>query len=111
MSHSISYKDVSFSVGDTIAVNYLIKEGNKERGQLFEGIVTKIKGDSDATRMISVRKISNVGIGVERILPLSSPFIKDIKLKKQSTYRKAKLYFLPGLSAQHLRQKLYKKAK
>lgn len=94
-------------VGDMIAVNYKIKEGDKERQQLFQGILTKIKGHDAANRMITIRKISNTGLGVERIIPLSSPFIAGIKLVKKSTYQKAKLYFLPGLSAQQLSHKLY----
>ncbi|QQG43849.1 MAG: 50S ribosomal protein L19 [Candidatus Roizmanbacteria bacterium] len=108
MANSITYKDKQMAVGDTISINYKIKEGSKERQQLFEGILTKIKGQDGQNRMITVRKVSNVGIGVERIIPLSSPFISGIKLVKKSVYSKAKLYFLRNLSAQKLRQKLYK---
>ncbi len=111
MANAIAYKDKTVAVGDTISVSYLIKEGNKERQQLFEGILIKIRGNEDATRMITIRKISNAGIGIERIVPLNSPFIKDIKLKKKSTYTKAKLYFLQGLSGQKLRHKIYRGSK
>lgn len=108
MANSIVYKDNSISVGDTIKVNYLVKEGEKERQQIFEGILLKIKGNDADNRMITVRKISNIGIGVERIIPLNSPYIKEIKLTKKSKYSKAKLYFLKDLSLQKLKHKLYK---
>ncbi len=111
MANSISYKETSFMVGDMITVSYKIKEGTKERQQLFQGILTKIKGDNVQDRMITVRKISNIGLGVERIIPLNSPFIGGIKLIKKSNYTKAKLYFLPGLSGQKLNHKLYKNKK
>lgn len=107
MAHSIKYKDETYSVGDTIKVNYRIKEGEKERVQLFEGILIKINGNSESNRMVTIRKISKSGIGVERIIPLSSPFIESIKLGRKSRYNKAKLYFLQNLSDQQLRRKLY----
>lgn len=111
MANSISYKDKSLAIGDMISVNYSIKEANKERQQLFEGIFIKMKGQDMDNRMITVRKVSNTGLGIERIFPLNSPFIKDIKLIKKSSYKKAKLYFLGNLSGQQLRQKLYKGVK
>lgn len=107
MAHSIKYKDETYQVGDTIKVNYRIKEGEKERIQLFEGILIKIRGNSEANRMVTVRKISKSGIGVERIIPLSSPFIESIVMGRKSRYNKAKLYFLEDLSDQQLRRKLY----
>jgi large subunit ribosomal protein L19 len=111
MANKINYKEVPLSVGDTISINYKIKEGNKERQQLFEGILTKIKGHDDANRMITVRKMSHSGIGIQRIIPLNSPFITDIKLVRKSSYRKAKAYFLEPLSGQQIRHKLYKGVK
>jgi large subunit ribosomal protein L19 len=108
MANSINFKETDYKVGDTITINYIIKEGDKERQQLFKGILLKIKGDSDANRMITVRKISKVGIGVERIIPLASPFIGSIKLDKKSNYRKAKLLFIRDLSESQVRNKLYR---
>ncbi|MFA9288447.1 MAG: 50S ribosomal protein L19 [Weeksellaceae bacterium] len=109
MSHTIPYKETKLSIGDTIAVDYRIKEAdNKERIQVFEGIVLKIKGNSDATRMITVRKISKSGVGVERILPLMSPAIADIKVTKASHYNRARAYFIRDLSQKKMRQKLYR---
>lgn len=108
MANTIKYKDTNISVGDTIGVEYKIKESDdKERIQEFSGIVLKIKGDSDAKRMITVRKISKSGIGVERIFPLASPFIADIKLQKESHYTKSRAYFIRDISGKKVRQKLY----
>jgi large subunit ribosomal protein L19 len=68
----------------------------------------KIKGADVANRMITVRKMSKTGVGIERIFPVSSPFIADITLDKASNYKKARLYFIRDLSGQKLRRKLYK---
>lgn len=108
MANAITYKDTTLSIGDTVAVDYRIKESeDKERIQQFAGIILKIRGNSDATRMMTVRKISKSGIGVERIFPLASPFIADIKVDKKSDYRKARAYFVRDLSNKKTRQKLY----
>ena len=107
MANSIQFKDITLAVGDTVKINYRIKEGDKERQQLFEGILLKIKGASDDTRTITVRKMSKSGVGVERIIPVSSPFIAGIKLTKKSHFTKARLYFVRGLSDQQTRRKLY----
>lgn len=107
MSNSFKYKETQVKVGDMISINYKLKEGDKERLQLFKGIVIKIKGDSESARMITVRKVTKSGIGVERIIPLSSPYIESLELVKKSTYNKAKLYFIRDLSDQLLKSKLY----
>lgn len=107
MANSFNYKDKTYKVGDTIDIDYKIKEGDKERIQSFKGILLKIKGNTPVNKMITVRKISNAGIGVERIIPLSSPYIANVSLIKKSNYQKAKLYFLRSLSNQELRTKLY----
>ena len=107
MSNSFSLKEIQYKVGDTIEISYKIKEGEKERIQLFKGIILKIRGNSQAERMITVRKITKSGIGVERIIPLSSPYIANMKLVKKSSYNKAKLYFIRNLSEQEIRTKLY----
>lgn len=108
MANSFNYKDNTYKVGDTIDIGYKIKEGEKERIQSFKGILLKIKGNTPVNKMITVRKMSNSGIGVERIIPLFSPYISSVSLIKKSNYQKAKLYFLRGLSNQELRSKLYK---
>lgn len=108
MSNSLIYKDIVYKIGDTLSIQYKIKEGDKERMQIFKGILVKVKGDSPETRMITVRKITKSGIGVERIIPLQSPYINEIKHLKKANYVKAKAYFIKHLSEQELRNKLYK---
>ena len=111
MANSIIYKENNYAVGDTISISYIIREGTKERQQLFQGILLQIRGADEANRMITVRKVSKTGIGVERIIPLSSPFIGDIKLVKRSSFTKSKLYFVRELSESQLRHKLYNQKK
>lgn len=108
MANTFSFKDTFFHVGDEVKLNYKIKEDNKERLQLFDGIIITVKGASPSTRMITLRKITRSGIGVERIIPLSSPYIHDIKVVKKSINRRAKIYYVRHLSDQQLRRKLYK---
>lgn len=81
-----------FKAGDTIAVDYKIHEGARERIQRFQGVVIAIKG-SGVGRTCTVRKISN-GIGVERILPLHSPKIKKLEKISSGRVRRSKLYYL-----------------
>jgi len=85
-----------FRPGDTVAVHYKIKEGERERIQVFEGVVIAKKGGG-ARETFIVRKIS-YGVGVERIFPLHSPLIDKIEVKRQGKVRRAKLYYLRGLS-------------
>jgi large subunit ribosomal protein L19 len=81
-----------FKAGDTITVHYKIREGEKERIQQFSGVVIQRKNEP-ATASFTVRKISN-GIGVERIFPVSSPFIDKIELNKTGIVRRAKIYYI-----------------
>jgi len=111
MANSFIYKDHTFNVGDTISLHYKIKEGDKERTQIFKGILIGVKGQTPQTRTITVRKISNIGIGVEKIVPLASPFLEDIKLIKKTTYKKAKAYFIRNFSEAEIRRRLYKSKK
>lgn len=92
-----------FNAGDTISVDYKIKEGNKERIQQFRGVVIKIKGEG-TTKTFTVRKMSD-GIGVERIFPLSSPFIEKVTVNKYGRVRRAKLYYLRALTGKKARIK------
>lgn len=85
-----------FRSGDTIAVHYKIREGDRERIQVFEGVVIAKKGGGVRETFI-VRKVS-YGVGVERIFPLHSPLIDKIEVKKRGKVRKAKLYYLRGRS-------------
>ena len=83
---------VNFSTGDTIRVHAKIKEGNKERIQVFEGTVIKKQGGG-ARELFTVRKISN-GIGVEKSWPLHSPVVDKIEVVRKGKVRRAKLYYL-----------------
>ena len=92
-----------FNPGDTITVAYRIKEGNKERIQQYRGVVIRISGDGEKKRF-TVRKMSD-NIGVERIFPLESPFIDSITVNKYGKVRRAKLYYLRGLTSKKARIK------
>ena len=85
--------EISFAVGDKIKVFQKIQEGDKIRVQPFEGIVIAIKGEGE-NKMFTVRKIAAGGIGVERIWPLNSPWIDEVKVIKKGKVRRAKLYYL-----------------
>ncbi|MDR0605424.1 MAG: 50S ribosomal protein L19 [Bacteroidales bacterium] len=92
-----------FKAGDTITVTYRIVEGNKERLQAYQGVVLQRAG-SGATETFTVRKISG-GIGVERIFPLSSPFIDNIVINKRGVVRRARIFYLRGLTGKKARIK------
>ncbi|OGK22121.1 hypothetical protein A2866_03310 [Candidatus Roizmanbacteria bacterium RIFCSPHIGHO2_01_FULL_39_8] len=106
MANSFIYKDKSFRIGSTVSLTYRFKEGDKERRQIFKGILLQVKGSTPQSKTITVRKISRSGIGIERIIPLASPFLEEIKLVKKTEPKKAKLYFLRGLSDQKVKAKL-----
>lgn len=83
-----------FEIGCTVRVDYKIKEGEKERVQPFEGIViAKHFGDNNLKASFTVRKVSQ-GYGIERVFPLHSPRIENIKVLKHGRVRRAKLYYL-----------------
>ena len=107
MANSFLYKETRYKVGDTVSIDYKLKEGDKERIQIFKGIIVKVRGDSEANRMFTVRRISKTGTGVEKIIPLLSPYIAKMVLVKKSSYQKAKLYFIRNLTEQEVRTKLY----
>ena len=81
-----------FRVGDTVKVSAKIKEGNRERIQIFEGTVIKRQGGSNR-ETFTVRKLSN-GVGVEKTWPLHSPFVEDIQVVRRGKVRRAKLFYL-----------------
>ena len=81
-----------FRVGDTVKVYAKIKEGNRERIQVFEGVVLKKQGGSNR-ETFTVRKFSN-GVGVEKTWPLHSPNVEKVEVVRAGKVRRAKLYFL-----------------
>jgi len=92
-----------FKPGDTVKVHARIKEGEKERVQVFQGVVIrKRRGATGAT--FTVRKVS-YGIGVERIFPLHSPFIDKIEIVTRGRVRRARLYYLRKLRGKAARIK------
>ena len=84
-----------FRAGDTVRVHARIVEGERERIQMFEGVVIKRRG-AGISEMYTVRKISN-GVGVERTFPLHSPRVAQIDVLRQGRVRRAKLYYLRNL--------------
>lgn len=93
-----------FRAGDTIKVHVRIIEGEKERIQVFQGTVIKVRrGTTDAT--FTVRKISN-GIGVERVFPMHSPSIEKIEVVTQGKVRQSRIYYLRKLKGKAARLKI-----
>lgn len=107
MANQAQWNTISLHIGDTIRVHYKlierekvagktkreVKEETRERVQVFEGILIAIKRSAE-NQMITVRKIGAAAIGIERIFPLVSPWIKKIEVKKHGQVRRAKLYYL-----------------
>jgi large subunit ribosomal protein L19 len=92
-----------FSAGDTISVSYKIVEGGKERIQDFQGVVIQRRG-MGLRETFTVRKMSN-GVGVERIIPINSPFISEIRVIKKGKVRRARLFYLRSLTGKSARIK------
>ena len=93
----------TFNPGDTVKVYVKIKEGNRERIQLFEGLVIKRQGGG-VSETFTVRKVS-YGIGVERTFPVHSPAIDHIDVARRGKVRRAKLHYIRTLSAKAARIK------
>ncbi len=95
----------AFGPGDTVKVHVRVREGEKERIQIFQGVVVGRKhGRESARSTFRVRKISS-GIGVERVFPVHSPMLAKIEVVRYGRVRRAKLYFLRGLSGKAARIK------
>lgn len=90
--------------GDTVRVHQRIVEGEKERIQVFEGVVIALKHGKGIQGTFTVRKISS-GVGVERIFPLHSPLVENIEIVKRAKVRRAKLYYLRNLRGKKARLK------
>ncbi|GAB1473293.1 50S ribosomal protein L19 [Bacteroidota bacterium] len=92
-----------FKAGDTITVTYKIKEENKERLQKYRGVVIQRRG-TGSTETFTVRKMSG-NVGVERIFPISSPFIDSIEVNKRGKVRRARIFYLRDLTGKKARIK------
>lgn len=100
-----SYTQIpDFKTGDTLNVSVRVVEGDKERIQLFKGIVIAMHG-AGVNKTFTIRKVSN-GVGVERIFPVYSPIIQNIEVVSKGNTRRSKLYYLRGMSEKKIRQKL-----
>jgi len=104
------FNKTKFGVGDRVSVHQKIKEGEKTRVQVFEGIVIAIK-NKGVNKTITVRRIGEQKVGIERIFPLSSPTIIDIKVIRKGTagIRRSKLYFIRDKSKREI-DKIYSRA-
>ena len=101
--HQLRTDHPSFQIGDTLRVHFKIKEGEKERVQVFEGVAIRRKG-SLGRETLTVRKMS-FGVGVERIFPLCSPLIDRLEVATRGRVRRAKLYYLRELEGKAARIK------
>ena len=89
---SLKAEKPSFEIGDTIRIGVKIREGERERIQEFEGTVNA-KNGSGVSETFTVRRVSN-GVGVERVFPIHSPNVADVKIIRRGKVRRAKLYYL-----------------
>jgi large subunit ribosomal protein L19 len=90
-----------FRVGDTLRVHVRVKEGDKERIQMFEGVCIRRRGGS-VGETFTVRKVSN-GVGVERIFPVQSPLVTRVEIKSRGFVRRSRLYYLRDLTGKKAR--------
>src|SRR5690606_3346794 len=93
----------AFRAGDTISVHYKIREGNKERVQVYQGVVIQ-RNSIGTSETFPVRKMSN-GVGVERIFPVNSPNIEKITVSSYGKVRRSKIYYLRALTGKAARIK------
>jgi large subunit ribosomal protein L19 len=93
----------AFKSGDTVSVHYKIREGNKERIQIYQGVVLQ-RNSVGANETFTVRKMSN-GIGVERIFPVNSPNIAKVEVNSVGKVRRSKLFYLRELTGKAARIK------
>lgn len=93
----------NFKAGDTVSVSYKIREGNKERIQVYQGVVLQRRGKG-VHETFTVRKMSG-GMGVERVFPLMSPFIESVTVNKRGAVRRARIFYLRELKGKSARIK------
>ena len=92
-----------FGPGDTVRVNMRIKEGERQRTQVFEGVVIRKRGGGPEASF-TVRRVSH-DVGVERTFPLHSPMVESVQVVRRGAVRRARLYYLRGLSGRKARIK------
>ncbi len=94
-----------FGAGDTVRVNFRIREGDRVRVQAFQGVVIRRQNGRGPAANFTVRRIAGGGVGVERIFPLHSPLIESLEVTRRGSVRRAKLYYLRGLQGRAARIK------
>jgi large subunit ribosomal protein L19 len=107
MALTATLNDVEFAVGDKVKLSQRIKEGDKERTQIFEGKVMAIRG-RDMNKTFVLRRIGEAGVGIERIFPLASPTLEKISIVKKGGLgvNRAKLYYVRGKAPREI-EKIY----
>lgn len=103
MAISTTIQGTGVHVGDLIKVHTKVLEGDKERIQIFEGLVLGIRGRGE-NQSFTVRKIATGNIGVEKIFPVNSPWIAKVEIKKPGTVRRAKIYYVRHQSVRQVSQ-------
>ena len=93
-----------FNAGDTVRVNFRIREGERERIQVFQGVVIRLQNGKGPAASFTVRRIT-AGIGIERVFPLHSPLVESLEVTRYGSVRRAKLYYLRGLQGRAARIK------
>ena len=91
-----------FSPGDTVKVYVVVREGTRVRSQMFQGTVIRKRGGKGPGATFTVRRVAS-GIGVERIFPLYSPSVESVEVVRSGAVRRARLYYLRGLSGRAAR--------
>ncbi len=111
MALRTTHNQVVFGTGDKVKIYQKVTDGEKERTQIFEGMVISIKNRGE-NKSFTVRKMGIQGIGIERIFPLFSPLIEKIEVTKKGTQgvRRSKLYYIRKKSSQEI-DKIFSKAK
>jgi large subunit ribosomal protein L19 len=94
-----------FGPGDTVRVNFRIREGDRERVQAFQGVVIRRQNGKGPASNFTVRRVASGGVGIERIFPLYSPLIDSLEVTRRGSVRRSKLYYLRGLQGRAARIK------
>lgn len=96
-----THNDKEFRIGDLIRVHQRIQEDSKTRTQIFEGTVIAIRG-MGINKMFTVRRLGTGNVAIERIFPLSSPFVEQVEVKAAGSVRRAKLYYIREKSSREV---------
>ena len=95
----------NFGPGDTVRVNFRIREGERERIQAFQGVCIRRQNGKSPAANFTVRRIAGGGIGVEKVFPLYSPLVESLEVTREGKVRRAKLYYIRGLQGRAARIK------